>query len=573
MEQLEGDLQAGAEPALDLDLGGGRRLGRVTRVGSAHLVVELDEPSLAAHVTVSDLVAVPAGEGFLVGLVDAVEEPAPFTLQLMPLGMYAGGAFTRGMSAYPHVGGACLLLDGERLRTFMSSLGAEVADEHSLVLGHYAAERGSLAVADGNRLFQRHVALLGSTGAGKSWGVALLLERAAQLPQANLIVFDLHGEYGPLTRPGPDGAPPIARALRIAGPADLGRSGPDTLYLPYWLLRREELMTLVLNPQDPFAPDQILRFTEHVQTLKEIALEDAGRRDALDTFTFDSPIPYRLESLLRKLRDDNVERIPRPPGTHVDPGPYFGRMTGLISRMEARAADPRYGFIFDPPEETLRYEWLGETVANLLASGGGGQGIKILDLSEVPADVLPVVAGVLARLILDVQAWVVPAERTPVCLVCDEAHLYLPPRDEGGPVHRVALQAFEGIAKEGRKYGVGLLVVSQRPTDLSRTILSQCNNFVVMRMTNDHDQAIIRRVAPETLAGLTDVLPVLEVGEAIVIGDALLLPARVKLDAPVVRPASATQPYWSLWATRPASGEALAAGVEALRKRLRGERR
>jgi uncharacterized protein len=573
-----------------LELSQGPLLGRVARLDANRVEVELSDPELITRVTVSDLVALPTGADFLIGLVDAVTRSAgrgpgdvsvgetgdtPLVdLRIMPIGTFSpgqrtsAGVFRRGASAYPHVGGSCYLVDGPRLRGFMSTLAGELAPDERLLLGHFASDREALAVADGNHLFQRHVALLGSTGAGKSWAVALMLERASQLSHANLIVFDLHGEYGPLTQ-GADDAEPIARGLRVAGPADVARASRDLLHLPYWLFERDELMTLVLNPTDPHASDQVLRFTAHAQSLKKISLVDASREAAVTTFTVDSPIPYRLEHLIQGLKQDDTERIPQHPSHRIEPGPYFGRLTGFISRLEARIADPRYGFIFNPPEETLSYEWFTDTAAKLLEAGPGKTGIKIIDLSEVPSAVLPIVVGVLARLVYDVQFWIDPSERTPVCIVCDEAHLYLPAHEDSGPVHRVALRAFEAIAKEGRKYGVSLLVVSQRPTDVSRTILSQCNNFVIMRLTNDYDQAVIERLVPETLSGVTGVLPVLDVGEAVVIGDALLLPSRLKFDPPARKPASATQPYWSLWAERPSSRQAIAAGVEALRNQLR----
>jgi DNA helicase HerA-like ATPase len=561
------------ETAGRLDLRSGSLIGRVTRLDRNRLEVELSEPGLAARVTVSDLVALPTGSDFLIGLVEAVHmRPARnpgVALQVMPVGRLSPGegvgdaAFRRGASGYPHVGSACHLVEGEQLHRFMSLLGRGVAPEEQLVLGRYAADRETEAIADGNRFFQRHLALIGSTGAGKSWAVALMLERASRLSHPNLLVLDLHGEYTPLThRSGV--TTPIARGLRVAGPADVARPSDDVLFLPHWLLERDELMALVLNPDDPDAADHVFRFTEHVQTLKRVSLVDQGRSLALATFTVDSPIPYRLEHLVELLRRDDLEKIPQPPSNRIEPGPYFGRLTSFISRLEARAGDPRYGFIFDPPEQTFGYGWLGETAAKLL-----GAGTKIVDLSEVPSAIVPLVAGVLARLVYDIQFWMDPARRTPVCLVCDEAHLYLPTREDSGPIHRAALEVFEAIAKEGRKHGVGLVVVTQRPTDVSSTILSQCNNFVVMRLTNDHDRAMVERLIPEHLAGVTGVLPALEPGEGVVVGDALLLPTRVEFDPPDVKPAGTTQPYWSLWAERPSSDEAIADGVEALRNQLR----
>lgn len=176
-----------------------------------------------------------------------------------------------------------------------------------------------------------------------------------------------------------------------------------------------------------------------------------------------------------------------------------------------------------------------------------GNGIKIIDFSEVPPDVLPVVTGTLARLLYDVQFWMSSGARTPVTLLCDEAHLYLPVRDDADAVQRQALWSFERIAKEGRKYGFSLLVVSQRPSDVSRTILSQCNNFLALRLTNESDQNVIKRLMPDSLVGLTAMLPLLDIGEALLLGDAVLLPTRIRLDKPHVKPDSATREFWKEW--------------------------
>jgi DNA helicase HerA-like ATPase len=160
-------------------------------------------------------------------------------------------------------------------------------------------------------------------------------------------------------------------------------------------------------------------------------------------------------------------------------------------------------------------------------------------------------------------------KRTPVTLLCDEAHLYLPVRDDADAVQRQALGAFERIAKEGRKYGFSLLVVSQRPSDVSRTILSQCNNFLSLRLTNDADQGVIKRLMPDSLAGLTSVLPLLDTGEALMLGDAVLLPSRIKLDLPAITPDSATRDFWKDWGEQSPDLAALASAVESLRSQTR----
>jgi hypothetical protein len=216
------------------------------------------------------------------------------------------------------------------------------------------------------------------------------------------------------------------------------------------------------------------------------------------------------------------------------------------------------------------FGWLGSLVISLL-SAKGPSGIKIVDFSEVPADVLPVVTGTLARLLYDVQFWMAGDCRTPVTLLCDEAHLYLPVREDADAVEKQALGVFERVAKEGRKYGFSLLVVSQRPSDVSRTILSQCNNFLALRLTNDSDQNVVKRLMPDSLAGLTSILPLLDTGEALFLGDAVLLPSRIKLDAPSVRPDSATMDFWTEWGCKEPREDVLLAAVRSLRCQTRAD--
>jgi uncharacterized protein len=238
--------------------------------------------------------------------------------------------------------------------------------------------------------------------------------------------------------------------------------------------------------------------------------------------------------------------------------------------LKAKLPDRRYGFIFQPPADSMKYGWLAEFAQKLMGSDGtNGRGIKVIDFSEVPSDVLPVVVGVFARLLYNVQFWMEPAKRTAFTIVCDEAHLYLPTREDADVVARRALEAFERIAKEGRKYGVSLLVVSQRPSDVSKTILSQCNNFMAMRLTNTEDQSVVRKLMPDSLAGLTDLLPLLDTGEALLLGDAVLLPSRMKLNAPSIKPESATREFRKEWREKTSNAASIAEAVESLRKQTR----
>jgi DNA helicase HerA-like ATPase len=195
--------------------------------------------------------------------------------------------------------------------------------------------------------------------------------------------------------------------------------------------------------------------------------------------------------------------------------------------------------------------------------------IKVIDFSEVPSDILPVIVGLVARIVYQIQFWTDYEKRRPIALVCDEAHLYLPRKDDQNPIEKRAVEAFEKIAKEGRKYGVALLIVSQRPSDVSATILSQCNNVIALRLTNGDDQATVRKLMPESLESLLDVLPIMDIGEALVVGDAVLLPSRIKITPPTERPLSATIDFWTEW-QKVADEPDFTKAVENMRKQGRG---
>jgi len=481
--------------------------------------------------------------------------------------------FKRGADSFPQIDRECFLIEGGNLQRFMALLGKELEADQRLELGHFLLDPTAAAIANGDRFFQRHAAILGSTGSGKSCAVSLILERASARSHPNIVVLDMHGEYASLANPIANAAAkaalePIASGFKIAGPGDLDKPPDNVLFLPYWLLNREEMLSMILDRSDQNAPNQASRFTLHVRDLKDATLTKEKKPGVKATFTVDSPIPYDLADLIAALRQDDTTKGVGAKGQDVK-GEWEGRLTRFLSRLEAKAEDRRYGFMFKPPTEALEYGWLANQVTKLLTAGTSKLGIKIVDFSEVPSDVLPVVTGVFARLLYDVQFWMEPEKRTPVVFVCDEAHLYLPVKSDADAVERQALYAFERIAKEGRKYGVALLVVSQRPSDVSRTILSQCNNFLILRLTNDEDQNVVRHLMPDSLAGVLDGLPLLDTGEAVLLGDAILLPARIKLKMPRIEPLSATRDVWKEWGEKAPDRVAVAAAVETLRRQSR----
>ena len=568
------------------------QLGRVVTVDTSRVLISVEEHEQMTSIAVGNLIAINGrtANEFLIGIIERVTRSISEKLLLdetsddgsIPLGESQddfiravligtyrtvdgslSNTFKRGADCFPQIDKTCFHLSGSNLQLFMNLLSANVAENERLTLGHFMADETAIAVANGDKFFQRHAAILGSTGSGKSWSVALILERASALKSANLIVFDMHGEYPTLC----EGENPIAQQYHIAGPGDLDGSNPNSLFIPYWLLNREEMLALILDRSDDNAPNQAARFTEHVRTLKEQTLQSEGKTEVLETFTVDSPIPYNISSLLEYLNRDDTGMKQGARGEVK--GDWNGRLTRFIGRLKAKIDDRRCGFMFQPPEECNAYGWLENMLMKLFAVSESQRGIKIIDFSEVPSDVLPIITGVLARLLYNIQFWMDKDARHPLTIVCDEAHLYLPVRDAAEAAEKRALEAFERIAKEGRKYGVSLLVVSQRPSDVSRTILSQCNNFLVLRLTNDQDQSVVKRLLPESMVGITDILPLLDLGEALLLGDSILLPTRIKLDKPTIAPESATRQFWSDWANQEPKPDAVSKAVEALRRQVR----
>jgi len=210
-------------------------------------------------------------------------------------------------------------------------------------------------------------------------------------------------------------------------------------------------------------------------------------------------------------------------------------------------SDKRYGFLFNAPESEHKYNAMARTASKLMDYATKGAQVKVIDFSEVPADILPIIVGLVARIIYQVQFWTDHDKRRPLAFICDEAHLYLPKKDGKNPVELRAIESFEKIAKEGRKYGVALVLISQRPSDVSATILSQCNNVIALRLTNGDDRNTVSKLMPESLESLLEVLPIMDIGEALVVGDAVLLPSRIKINKPKEKPLSVTIDFWSEW--------------------------
>lgn len=545
-------------------------LGRVQSVDTATVVVRVDAVDALRSLQVNRLVALQsslAGQ-HLIGIIQKItrtaiqesstadvdqQDQAYPELNLVRVALIGTlldmvgsriNVFRRTLETVPEIDACCFPLEKERLTRFMEVISAVTAGGQRLSLGAYTLDPSAEAFVNGNKLFQRHAVVVGSTGSGKSWTTARLLEQIAELSSANAIVFDIHGEYGSLVGDG-------IEHMRVAGPVDVdaGRSlTQGVLHLPFWLLSYEALVSMFVDRTEVTAPNQAMIMSRAIVETKKTFLEAGGHSEVLANFTIDSPVPFDIDAVLNELNRLNTEMVAGARGEKM--GDFNGKLSRLVQRLESKRQDRRLGFLFPPPGIASTYDWLDDLVQLLMAgrSGKAGKGgVKILDFSEVPSDILPLIVGMVARLAFSLQQWTPTEERHPVALFCDEAHLYIP-QDVASGMAENSVAVFERIAKEGRKYGVGLVVISQRPAEVNRTVVSQCSNLIAMRLTNGEDQAVVRRLLPDSLGGFGDLLPVLDTGEALVVGDAILLPTRIRVAKPKNEPRSGTIDFWDRWA-------------------------
>ncbi len=335
-------------------------LGKVRAVDTRRVAIQVNSDEDLRKARVGQLVALAlpgAIEEWLIGVIDKViktpileeppdpvfdspEETATLSLQrenvlntvrvmlVGTVGLTSDNKprFSRSLVQVPEIDGTCHILRDAQLQAFMNLLSTEGKTDHSLEMGRYTIDENATAYLDGNKLFQRHASLLGSTGSGKSWAVAAILEQAAKLPSANLIVFDLHGEYRELS---------YARHLRIPGPEELGKVDASLLFLPYWLLNAEELQAMFIDRSEFSAHNQVMAFQDTVVTEKKKTLETGKKTEVLNAFTLDSPIPFKIGDVLAELDRLNREMIPGSSGKDKQ-GPFHGQFSRLLIRVNSK---------------------------------------------------------------------------------------------------------------------------------------------------------------------------------------------------------------------------------------------
>ena len=486
------------------------------------------------------------------------------TVQLVGEGQ-AGSRFDRGVAQYPTVGDSAHLVTDADLRTIYG----RPRDPRYVQIGHLAAAETIPALVDIDMLVTRHSAVVGTTGSGKSTMVVGLLAALSDIkryPSARILIIDIHGEYGHALRD---------RAAIFRTNANQKR-GEQPLYIPYWAMNFEELMPVTLGNVEKADRGAVV---DKITDLKRKSLEAKARPGvSFDSLTVDTPIPFSIHQLWFDLhcemRSTHIANANAPQsrnswaletdeeGNPIEPGnvmrcipPRFRPVKDVASDPEkirwsasslnlgravdglgSKLRDPRLSFLFQPgphlptPEGTVQ-----EDLDSLLASWlGEVEPVTILDLSGIPPSIQSELVGTLLRIVYDALFWArnLPegGRERPLLIVLEEAHAYLGSGDE-----QSASTAVRRIAKEGRKYGIGMMLVSQRPSEIDPTILSQCGTIFSLRLTNTTDRSHVRSAASDNLEGLFAMLPILRTGEAIIVGESVNIPIRTLIDRPNAR--------------------------------------
>lgn len=490
-----------------------RVLGHIVQCDGARAVIATTIPQgetpLASTWTVGKLISIDVGHTRTVGLIYAIERPQrrwdednsnPLTILVELIGEVSDRngtpVFDRGITNYPHIGAPAHRIRAHDLKA-VYDLGGE---RHSVAIGHLSQDESIEACLAVNETLSRHFAVVGTTGVGKSTAVSLLLRKMiASRSDLRVLILDPHNEFAPSL------------------PEYCVRIDTASLDLPFWLFRLEELVEVLYRGREPVA--------EEVELLRDLiaqAKHHYGSHGSLlrrggdnQGITADTPVPYRMADVL----DGIDERLGQ-----LDAKDERVHLRQLRARVESALADPRYRFMF---ASRLIEDSIQETVGRIFRIPSEGRPVTCFEMAGLPSEVVNSVCSVLSRLAFDLALW--GEGKLKLLLMCEEAHRYMPADPQLG--FAPTRHALARIAKEGRKYGCYLGVVTQRPGDLDPTVLSQCSTIFAMRLANEQDQAIIRSAIADSSASTLAFLSAMGQREAIAFGDGVATTMRMKFEA------------------------------------------
>ncbi len=424
-------------------------------------------------------------------------------------------SFRRGVTRYPVPGALIYPATTADLRQIYASDGRA-----NIQIGTVYPTKDIRAGLYVDALLGKHFALLGSTGTGKSTSAALILHRICEAaPEGHIVMIDPHGEY--------------SAAFKQTGKI----FDVTNLQMPYWLMNFEEHCEVLLTSngnERQIDADILARCLLTARCKNRLA-------DTMGKITVDSPVPYLLSDLSNEIQNQmgKLEKA-------TSSAPYMR----IKTKLDELKGDPRYQFMFSG---MLVGDTMADFISKVFRMPSAGKPISIIDVSGVPSDITSTVVAVLSRLVFDFAIWGRDEKTNPILLVCEEAHRYVPNERnaDGSSVGRILSR----IAKEGRKYGISLGLITQRPSDLAEGVLSQCGTIISMRLNNDRDQAFVKSAMPEGARGFLDSIPALRNRECIICGEGVAIPIRVSFDNldEVKRPASEDPSFVELW--RQSGGE------------------
>lgn len=442
-------------------------------------------------------------------------------ISVIPVGTIdSSGKFERGTDLLPTVNNDVFAVLPETIDKVYESFA-----DGNFSIGELSLIKNQDAKINLDSFLSRHAAILGQTGGGKSWTVASILQSISTFPKSTVVLFDLHGEY----------------KTAFGEYAEYINAGD--LEFPYWLMKSDELLGLMVDRAESAAPNQIAKFKELLQAAKENHFEN----QALDIpkITIDTPVHFDFANIIDEFRRLDVQMVPGANPGKLIKGPLNGDFTRLLMRIDSRLNDKRYDLIFNPKVynssasmESLFRKILGEETKP--------KKIVIVDMSSIPFDVRNSVISLILRCMFDFTYWYkkVNDKAYPVSVFCDEAHIYFNDKDPNSEAARLSA---ERIAKEGRKYGISLTVISQRPREVSSTILSQCNSFLCLRISNPEDQSYVKSLLPDSIRGIVSMFSNLRRGECILLGDSVIMPTRIKIRKPDPTPNSDDTSFYNEW--------------------------
>ncbi|AER66200.1 AAA ATPase [Thermovirga lienii DSM 17291] len=460
---------------------------------------------------------------------------------------YGRGEFQRGVSVFPTLDDEVHIVTEEDLAIIYAPRGSSMVE-----IGTHASSESLVAYVDIDKIVTRHVAIVGSTGSGKSNTVAALLKSltSGKYPSARIVVIDPHGEYGAAFQDS-------ARVFSIG-------DKKHPLFVPYWALSFDELAWFLVDRRSASESQQDMLLREKIfEDKKSYCDKLRAGKISNSLITVDSPIPFSIkdvwyyfdrkervtynhtnrrkedEALIEEGDAATLKPAKFQPASLGSAAPFKPQpppiMGAYVNKILGRLKDKRFEFLLSPGE----YDGTNKDLHDLLIDWIDHEhAVTVLDLGGVPSEVTDLVVGVLTRILFEGMFWGrdIPGvgKQRPLLIVFEEAHSYLPKDGSSQFVAGYAARSVRRILKEGRKYGVGAIVVSQRPSELDETILSQCGTFFSLRLTNSSDQGRVKATVPDALAGLIDLLPALRTGEAMVLGEAMQIPSRIRL--PLIEP-------------------------------------